>query len=76
MLVETLKNYIFLTNPPFLSIRQNVQALKVGMHDTGFLPISDIPITDADLFNFDWKPHQVSPVEIINKLFYILVFSF
>ncbi len=43
----------------------------LGMHDTGFLPISDMPIffnstwpiVDADIFSFVWKQHQVSPVQ-------------
>ncbi len=64
---------IYFNESSILSIRQNFQALKVGIHDTGFLPISDMPIADTNIFPFVWKQHQVSPVEIINKLFLILV---
>ncbi len=56
----------------------------LGMHDIGFLPISDMPIffqliladtdVDTDIFPLVWKQHQVSPVqEIISKIFVILV---
>ncbi|AUT04021.1 hypothetical protein CLI64_28600 [Nostoc sp. CENA543] len=64
-MLEPIQSYCLLNKLPPLSIL--VVSEQTGMPGTGFIAAQDIPLTQLQVFTFDWLTHKTPSSEDLKK---------